>query len=147
MVGRVGTATPTISSLLQRSLNSQIWGNNIDFTAYKPHLRENLQCRERPAASHPAIPDRPCWFQVLQPWSYDVSWLSYAFLTCRTVAVGSSAYQWPQIEGKAMHLPTPCDILATSYSESSGGKYRSVFPGSTSVLALMPFIANLKSFL
>lgn len=54
-------------------------------------------------------------------------------------------YQWPHIEGNGMHLPTPGTMCWTSYSESSGGKYRSVWEGRTRVLALMLLIASSKS--
>jgi len=54
-------------------------------------------------------------------------------------------YQWPQIEGNAMHLPTPGDMEATSYSESSGGKYKSVLDGSTKVSAFTLLMARSKS--
>lgn len=54
-------------------------------------------------------------------------------------------YQWPQIDGNAKHLPMPGDMLCTSYSESSGGKYRSVLPGRTRVFALILLMASSKS--
>jgi hypothetical protein len=64
------------------------------------------------------------------------------------------------MEGKASIFPTPGFIFSTSISESSGlrniraylgmfrkayGKYKSVFPGKTSVFALMACMAALKS--
>ncbi len=63
----------------------------------------------------------------------------------RVICRGEISHQWPHMEGNGTHLPTPGLMCSTSYSESSGGKYRSVREGRTSVLALMLLIASSKS--
>lgn len=85
---------------------------------------------------------------------------SSSHVTSSLLSPGPPA-QCPQIEGKACICPMPALMFFTSISESSGlqflvshvldktlnthGKYRSVFPGRTSIFAFMPCMAFAKS--